>query len=56
MSLTLEELKERVLSQYDPDSVVDALELSTDDLVNAFEDKLLENQYKFEEFSDEDGV
>ena len=45
--LTLLELKERVIKNYDPDAVVDALEISTEELLDRFEDILEERRYKF---------
>lgn len=48
MTLTLEEKKERIIKLYDPDDVLEALELSTEDLVDAFEDKVVEKWFKFE--------
>lgn len=49
MTYTLEELKERILENYDPDDIVEALELSTEDLLDAFEQKLIDNLHKFSE-------
>ena len=46
--LTLEELKERIISQYDPDLVVEILEISTEELLENFEDKLLGKINTFE--------
>ena len=39
--LTLSELKEKVVEQMSEFDVVDLLGLTTEDIVNAFEDKLL---------------
>jgi hypothetical protein len=39
--LTLNELKEKVIEQMSEFDVVDLLGLTTEDIVNAFEDKLL---------------
>jgi len=33
---------------YDPDDIIEALEISTEELLNAFEDKLADNVIKFE--------
>ena len=41
MSLTLEEIKERLLRLYDPDDLIEALQISSEDLLDRFEDKLL---------------
>lgn len=37
---TLGELKERLCELYDPDDIIEALEISTEDLLDRFEDKL----------------
>lgn len=50
MSLTLEELKERLLRLYDPDDLLEALQISSEDILDRFEDKLLKN---IEEFHDD---
>ena len=47
MSLTLEEIKERLLRLYDPDDLVEALKISAEDLLDRFEDKLLKNIEEF---------
>lgn len=47
-TLTLEELKERIIDEYDPDLVVEALEITTEELLEHFEDKLLCKIDKFE--------
>lgn len=47
--MNIQELKELIIDNYDPDDVLEALNLSTIDLVNAFEDRLEEYAYKFEE-------
>ena len=50
--LTLDELKERILAEgYDECLICDILELSSEELLNSFEDKLLD---KREEFEDDD--
>ena len=49
--MNIEELKELIIDNYDPDDVLEALNLSTVDLVNAFEDRLEDYAYKFEEDS-----
>lgn len=46
--LTLEELKERILAEgYDECLICDTLEISTEELLNNFEDKLLDKQEEF---------
>ena len=49
MSLTLDELKEKLISLYDPDDIVEALELTTEELLDAFEERLLDSLNKFDE-------
>ena len=50
MSLTMEEIKERLLRDYDPEDFVEALEISSEELLDRFEDKLIN---KIEEFAEE---
>lgn len=53
--LTLEEVKERLLSHYDVDDLVEALRISPDDLLDRFEDKLITNLEQFcEELEEEE--
>lgn len=47
--LLLEEIKEKIAERYDPDDVCDALEISTEDLLNAFEGRLAKHLRKFED-------
>jgi hypothetical protein len=49
MSLTLEEIKERLLKAYDPDDLLEALEITSDQLLDRFEDKLINRLDQFEE-------
>lgn len=51
MSLTVEELKERILATYDPDDIVEIFQLNTEDLLDRFEDKML---YYIDKFDLED--
>ena len=60
MSLTMDEIKERILRVYDPDDLLEALEISAEELLDRFEDKLINRLDKFEEElqveeEDEDG-
>lgn len=60
MSLTLEEIKERILKTYDPDDLLEALEVTSEELLDRFEDKLINRLDEFEEDltdeeEDEDG-
>lgn len=47
--LTLEEIKERLLKTYDPDDLLEALQISSEDLLERFEDKLINRLDRFEE-------
>jgi hypothetical protein len=49
MSLTMEEIKERILMFYDPDDLLEALEISAEQLLDRFEDRLINRLDKFEE-------
>lgn len=49
MSLTLEEIKERLLYIYDADDFLEALEITSEELLDRFEDKLINRLDKFEE-------
>ena len=49
MNLTLAELKEKIVQLYDPDDIIEALEISTEELLDAFEEKLADNVLKFED-------
>lgn len=53
-NVNIDTLKQHVIDNYDPDDVLEALDLSTEELVNAFEDKLEYYSYKFEELDEED--
>lgn len=44
MTVTLADLKERIMERVDPDTLVDLLNLSTEQLVSAFPDEV-EEQY-----------
>ena len=57
--LTLAEIKEKLIQQVDEVDIVDFLGLTTEDIVNAFEDIIEENPEKFLkllDFDDEDMV
>ena len=53
MALTIEELKEKLIAEYDPDDILSELEISTEELLDAFEDKLIDKSFRFEEFDSE---
>ena len=48
MTLTLEEIKEKIILEYDPDLIIEVLEITTQELLDNFEDKLIDNLYKFD--------
>tara|TARA_R100000406_G_scaffold9222_1_gene6166 strand:+ start:490 stop:663 length:174 start_codon:yes stop_codon:yes gene_type:complete len=50
MSLTLEEIKERLLHLYDPDDLIESLRITSEDILDRFEDRLLR---KLEDFQEE---
>lgn len=55
MSLTLEELKEKILHLYDPDDLLEALQITAEEILDRFEDKLLRRLEEFQEdLEDED--
>ena len=55
MSLTLEEIKEKLLKLYDPDDLLEALEITSEELIDRFEDKLINRFDAFdEEFKEEE--
>jgi|TARA_S200002703_G_scaffold108568_1_gene94339 hypothetical protein len=54
MSLTLEEIKEKILHLYDPDDLLEALQISSEEILDRFEDKLILKLNQFtEELEDE---
>ena len=48
MSLTLEEIKERLLKTFDPDDLLEALQITSEQLLDRFEDKLINKLDVFE--------
>ena len=52
--IRLELLKARIAERYDPDYVVDVLGLDTEDILDAFEDRLLSKANEFSEVEDTD--
>lgn len=57
--VTIRELQERLAERYDPDEIVEVLDIASDELVEAFPDKVEEHydelvQELFDEFA-EDG-
>ena len=52
--LTMEEIKERLLQRYDPDDLVESLDLSSEEILDRFEYKLINKLEYFEqELADE---
>jgi len=54
MSLTLEEIKEKLLRFYDPDDLLEALQISSEEILDRFEDKLLRRLDEFQEELEEE--
>ena len=55
MSLTMEEIKERLLRTYDPEDFLETLEITSEELLDRFEDKLINKLEVFaEELEDEE--
>lgn len=48
--LTLDELRDKLLGQYDPDDLIEMLQISAEELLDRFEDKLIN---RFETLQDE---
>ena len=52
--LTMNEIYDKILSRYDPDEVVELLQITTQDLLDAFEFRMVEMYDELnEEFEDE---
>ena len=55
MSLTMEEIKELLFRNYDPEDFLEALEITSEELLDRFEDKLINKLEVFaEELEDEE--
>ena len=54
MSLTLEEVKERLLKTFDPDDILEALQITSEQLLERFEDKLINRLDVFEQELEEE--
>ncbi len=52
MSLTIEELIEIVGERYDPDLLIEVLQITSEEILERFKDKVEENYDKFEETED----
>lgn len=53
MSLTLNEIKERLLNRFDPEDLLELLDLSSEELLDRFEDKVINRFEMLEEEVDE---
>jgi hypothetical protein len=54
MSLTLEEIKERLLKTLDPDDLLEALQITSEEMLDRFEDKLINRLEVFEQELEEE--
>ena len=54
MSLTLEEIKERLLKTMDPDDLLEVLQITSEEMLDRFEDKLINRLDVFEEELEEE--
>ena len=54
MSLTLEEIKERLFQFYDPDDLLESLQITSEEILDRFEDKLINRLEKFEDDLEEE--
>lgn len=48
-NLTMDEIREKILDRYDPDDLIDFLELTSSEILDRFEDKLINRLEMFEE-------
>ena len=48
-NLTIDEIMEMILKRYDPDDLIDYLELTSEEILDRFEDKLINRLEMFEE-------
>tara|TARA_R100001530_G_C4278361_1_gene144937 strand:+ start:87 stop:284 length:198 start_codon:yes stop_codon:yes gene_type:complete len=54
MELTLKELMEMILFRLDPDELIERLDLSTEEIVERFHDKIAERRHRFEDFEEDE--
>jgi|TARA_R100001530_G_scaffold4769_2_gene6257 hypothetical protein len=47
--LTLDELLEKIADTYDPDLIVDVLEITSEELLACFDYKVEQNRFKFKD-------
>ncbi len=48
-NLTMDEIREKILDRYDPDDLIEFLELTSQEILDRFEDKLINRLEMFEE-------
>jgi hypothetical protein len=48
-NLTIDEIREMLLQRYDPDDLIEYLELTSEEILDRFEDKLINRLDKFQE-------
>ena len=53
MSMTVEELVEAIKQEYDTELIIETLQITVDELLERFEDKLIDNLDKFEHLQDD---
>lgn len=53
MTSTYDELRELILSRFDPDDLVDILNISSEEILDRFEDRVQENRDKFDWLDEE---
>ena len=54
MSLTMDEVIERILKRYDAEDLLEALDISSEELLDRFEDKFINRLQLFEAEVDEE--
>ena len=54
MPMLIDELRERILQEYDVDLLCEVLEVSAEDILDAFENRLINNLELFEELVGEE--
>ena len=52
MSRTIEELKEYILANYDPEDLIDYFQISSEEILDRFEDRMLQYSSIFEEIQE----
>jgi len=50
----MDEIREKILDRYDPDDLIDFLELTSEEILDRFEDKLINRLEQFEEELEDD--